>query len=618
MKMAANLVQTLILLLTATLAYASATATDAREACAHRDALRQPFFGDLHIHTKHSHDASSQGTVASPKDAYRFAMGEPMGIQPFDAEGKGLRTLRLERSLDFAGVSDHAELFGEIRICNTPGLEGYGSFVCRVYRGWPRLGAMLFASHGSIRAPRYGFCGDDGEVCAKEVGTVWRDIQEAAEWAYDRSSECRFTSLVGYEWTGVTLPSAANLHRNVFFRNHIVPQAPVTPIEHFPAEEMWAELDRRCRPEEGCEWLAIPHNSNISEERMFRTELLDGTPLTKETAAVRGRSERIVEIYQHKGSSECSAAMSPSDELCGFENLPYDTFTGVRGGRSEAGPMNFTRNALGEGLVQQEKLGANPFAFGFIGSTDTHLGVSGAVSESTFPGHGGATFAAQKLPTGIVDTAEFSPGGLAVIWAEENARDSLFDALQRREVYGTSGPRIVLRFFGGWHYDESLCLLPDRVARAYAGGVPMGGDLPPSTGEASAPRFLLSALQDTGTEREPGVPLERMQVVKVWAAGGSAHEAVFDVAVSGEGGGESLCTTWMDPSFDADQHATYYARVVERPSPRWHARICERKQVTCEAPGSLPDDLRACCDEAWPHTIRERAWSSPIWYTPRP
>jgi hypothetical protein len=595
---------------------ALASTTEAREACEHRDPLRQPFFGDLHIHTKHSHDAASQGTVATPRDAYRFAMGEPLGVQPFDASGKSLRTLRLERPLDFAGVTDHSELFGEIRMCKNPGLPGYDSFVCRVYRGWPRLGATLVAGHASIRAPRYAFCGEDGEHCAAEARSVWQDIQEAAEWAYDRSSACRFTSLVGYEWTATGMPAAANLHRNVFFRSHIVPRDAVSSVEHFPAEEMWAELDRQCDPKDGCEWLAIPHNSNISSETMFRTELLDGTPFTKESAGVRGRSERIVEIYQHKGSSECSAATSPADELCGFENLPYDTFAGVRGGRTQAGPMNFARNALGAGLVQQAKLGANPFAFGFIGSTDTHLGAAGEVSESSFPGHGGATFAAQELPTGLVDTPEFSPGGLAVIWAEENARDSLFDALQRREVYGTSGPRIVLRFFGGWGYDEALCATRNRVALAYSDGVPMGADLTPAPSRRSVPRFMVSALRDAGTVSEPGTPLERLQVVKLWADGETSHEAVFDVASSGTGTGESLCAVWADPAFDAAQHATYYARVLERPSPRWHARICEREQVECSDPGALPDDLRACCDERWPHEIRERAWSSPIWYTP--
>ena len=320
---------------------------------------------------------------------------------------------------------------------------------------------------------------------------------------------------------------------------------------------------------------------------------------------------------KHKGSSECSSAMSPADEFCGFENLPWASFDALRtGARVDAGPLNFVRNALGEGLVQHEAIGANPFAFGFIGSTDTHLAVAGAVSEAKFPGHGGANEPKRELTSGLVDVPEFSPGGLAVIWAEENARDSLFDGLQRREVYGTSGPRIVLRFFGGWQLDDGLCGAPVAVARGYAGGVPMGGRLPLPPAEAAAPRFFVSALQDAGTADEPGTPLDRVQVVKVWAQEGRSHEQVFDLATGGPEGAGSLCRVWTDPAFDAKQHAAYYARVLEQPTARWHARICDREQVECSAPDRLPEDLQACCDPTWPRRIRERAWSSPIWYTP--
>jgi hypothetical protein len=596
---------------------ASALGKDRGRPCDHRDPLRQPLFGDLHIHTKYSHDASSQGTVASPLDAYHFAMGEPLGIQPFDDEGRPLRTLRLERPLDFAGVTDHAELFGEIQICNTPRLPGHDSFVCRIYRGWPKLGALLIASHASLRAPRYDFCGEGGEICIAEARSVWQDIQAAAEATYDRSSACRFTSLIGYEWTATGMPSASNLHRNIFFRNNNVPKDPVTSVEHFPAEPMWAELDRRCREDAGCNWLAIPHNSNISEEGIFRTRLPDGSPLTEETARVRAKNEPIVEIYQHKGSSECSAAVSPADELCGFENLPYDNFRGVKSRiGNQAGPLNFVRSALGEGLVQNEKIGANPFSFGIIASTDTHLGAAGAVSESRFPGHGGATRAAKELPTGLVDVPEFSPGGLAVVWAEENTREVIFDALRRREVYGTSGPRIVMRFFGGWAYEANLCESASRVAAGYAGGVPMGGDLPVPASASGSPRFLLSALQDAGTAAEPGTPLERLQIIKLWAENGEAHERVFDVATATNASSAAICSVWTDPKFDAQQYAVYYARVLEQPTPRWHARICNRERVECTNAEDLPKDLRACCDPSWPRSIQERAWSSPIWYTP--
>ena len=607
------------------LAVTAATATLAadagredREPCEQRDPLRQPFFGDLHIHTRHSHDAASQGTVATPADAYRFARGEPLAIQPFDEDGRSLRTLQLSRPLDFAGVSDHAELFGEIRMCKTPGAPGYDSYVCRVYRGWPTLGGVLVAGHASSRAGRYSMCGDDGEVCRSEARTVWQDIRDAAERAYDRSSACRFTTLIGYEWTATAMPAVANLHRNVFYRSDVVPEDPISSIEAFPAEEMWAQQEQRCRGEDGCDWISIPHNSNISLAQMFRTTLPDGSPLTAETAAVRGQSEPIVEIYQHKGSSECSSSMSPADELCGFENLPWASFDAMRtGARAVPGPLNYVRNALAEGLVQHEALGANPFAFGIIASTDTHLAIAGAVSESTFSGHRGAAEPKRELSRGLVDRPEFSPGGLAVIWAEENSRYALFDALKRREVYGTSGPRIVLRFFGGWGLERTLCDEPDFVARADAVGVPMGGELAGRDGLTASPRFLVSALQDAGTPEAPGASLERVQIVKVWEAGGEPREQVFEAAAAEPTGAGSLCTVWQDPGFDPDQYAAYYARVLEQPTLRWHARICDRAQVDCSAPAELAEDLQACCDPAWPRSIRERAWSSPIWYTPR-
>jgi len=309
--------------------------------------------------------------------------------------------------------------------------------------------------------------------------------------------------------------------------------------------------------------------------------------------------------------------------------------------------MNFTRNALKEGLVQQARLGANPFQFGHVASTDTHLAAAGAVDEDRHPGHGGAgAVAATELPPGLPDDIELNPGGLAVLWAEENSRDALFEAMRRREAYGTSGPRIVVRFFGGWDYPPDLCDGSDFVARGYAAGVPMGGELPARAsvggaggagvrdGGSSGPTFALWALRDAGTARRPGTPLQRIQIVKGWVEDGAARERVYDVAgVAGNGGNgatvdvatctaegqgyDEFCTVWRDPDFDPAAPAFYYARVLENPTCRWSTYVCNANGIDCANPRGVPEDFEPCCDTRYPKTIQERAWTSPIWYTPR-
>jgi hypothetical protein len=281
--------------------------------------------------------------------------------------------------------------------------------------------------------------------------------------------------------------------------------------------------------------------------------------------------------------------------------------------------------------VVQEAAGVNPFKLGVIASTDTHLGAPGAAVEQRFLGHGGAGVPAlEVIPPGLPDKPEYNPGGLAVIWAEENSRDALFDALQRRETYGTSGPRITSRFFAGWDYAQGLCDSPERVARAYAGGVPMGSDLPAPSGTGRAPVFAVFAQKDPGTERYPGTPLQRIQVVKGWVdAQGQSREQVYDVAGGDNGasvdssscaargeGHSSLCAVWRDPQFDADVPAWYYSRVVENPSCRWSQRMCVAAGVNCAEPDTIGEGYEACCAPEHRPVIQERAWSSPIWYTP--
>lgn len=595
--------------------------------CPDRDPLRRAFFGDLHVHTTLSLDAATQGTRLRPRDAYRFARGARVGIQPHDVDGNPLRQLQLARPLDFAGVTDHAELFGELRTCRTPGLPGYDSPICMVYRRWPRLAFFMMNSRNAegADATRFSFCGDENEHCLDAAATPWKETIDAAEEAND---PCSFTSFVAYEWTGA--PLSLNLHRNVIFRNATVPSLPVSSLDATVVSQLWRDLEEKCtRGLEGCEVLAIPHNSNLSGGTMFGDEEETGRPFTAEYVRLRNRSEPLVELVQHKGDSECQLGPGTNDELCTFERLPYDNFGQKFGGvDAEPSRSSFVREALKQGLQLEERFGTNPYELGIIGSTDTHLGTPGYVDETAHPGHGGAgTPATKGGPARLPDDIEFNPGGLAVLWAEENSRDALFDAMKRRETYSTSGPRMTLRFFGGWEYPTRLCDAPDMVAQGYAGGVPMGGRLANPSSEA--PQFVVAAWSDPGIPGAQPVPLERIQIIKGWAKDGATHERVFDLALDESPdevdpatctppteGPRSLCAVWADPEFDPSERAFYYARAVEAPTCRWHTFLCNAAGVTCDDPATVTDALAPCCDERYPATIQERAVSSPIWYSP--
>jgi hypothetical protein len=602
-----------------------------REACTHHDPLRQPFFGDTHVHTAFSFDAWGQGTLARPRDAYRYARGEAIGIQPYDAEGRARRSIRLRRPLDYAVVTDHSDLMGETRICGNETLAGHDSLVCRVVRGFPKLGYMLVNGHVySSEAPeRYSFCGPEGTICRDAARGPWQETREAAETFYDRSAACRFTTFVGYEWTG--MPGGYNVHRNVIFRNAVVQERPTTYIETPSQEGLWSALQRECLDAgTGCDAIAIPHNSNVSGGRMFTTTRADGAPITAEDARTRARLETLVEVTQHKGDSECRP--SAEDPLCDYEKLRYPRMMEMlttSTAPESLPPRIYAREALTEGLLQERRMGANPFHFGLIGASDTHFATPGMVDEDEYVGHAAGTVDARFGVPPFPDRMDFNPGGLGVLWAEENSRDALFAAMRRREAYGTSGPRMRVRFFGGWDYPDALCEEPDFVARGYAGGVPMGGALPPRATDG-APRLAVWALRDPGGSGVPSTPLQRVQIVKGWVEDGEGRERVYEVAGDPANGADvdlasctprgpgfaELCRVWSDPDFDPAAPAFYYARVVENPSCRWNTWVCNAHGVDCADPGAVPRELRACCDPEAPRTIQERAWTSPIWYAP--
>ena len=603
-----------------------------RAPCATQSPQKQAFFGDLHVHTRYSLDASTQGTRTTPAQAYQFARGERIGIQPWTQGGKAQRSLQLSRPLDFAMVSDHAELIGEVYMCNTPEFEGYNSWQCLIYRHWSRGAYYLFNYMATIEQSHLGQCGNNDELCLRAALQPWQATQQAAEDFYDRSADCAFTTFVGYEWTGMDSSNGGNLHRNVVFRSAEVPRLPASFIDEPAAHLLWDSLQDTCKGAgNGCDALVIPHNSNYSAGSMFTGLMDDGAPMTEEYAASRARFEPLVEIMQHKGASECYFAVGVTeDELCAFEQLPKDNIAGFNDPPTPN--TGFVRKVLADGLVIEKALGVNPYQFGVIASTDTHLGTPGAAREDLFLGHGGAGVSAETdVPVGLPDELIYNPGGLAVVWAHENTRDALFDAMRRRETYGTSGPRIISRFFAGWDFSADLCRAPNRIEQAYAGGVPMGSVLSAGPSAQVQPSFLVTASQDAGTPDAPGTPLQRLQVIKGWVdAQGQHHERTIEVAGNADNdatvdlqscaatgsGFADLCTVWVDKDFDPSERAYYYSRVVENPTCRWSQRICAAASVNCALPETVSEGYEGCCDTQHRPIVQERAWSSPIWYSP--
>ena len=646
--------------------------TEDREPCADYESTRRPFYGDLHVHSSYSFDSYTSGQRNDPWGAHRYAMGEPITL-PGPHTGEKIQA-QLRRPLDFVSVTDHAEYLGEINLCT--GAEwslAYFTPLCMMTRADNFYIALMAAGSWSevvgqqagSEKKRIWQCAMPGSDCPGRQVEFWEQMQQAADDFYDRSSECKFTTFIGYEYTDT--PNQFNMHRNVIFRNDRVTKAPIssydTGAENFP--ELWRRLRSECiEAGNGCDVIAIPHNSNLAGGKMFRD------PVNELEVRERLFFEPIVELLQHKAASECrfdrqlGRGVGTADELCTFEQNKTDSlaslavlFGEVMMEKGEPRPLddfarrNLVRNVLKDGLALEQKNGANPFKMGFIGSTDTHSAAPGGAEEDNFVGHLGRRDAGFR---NVQDHIQDGPGGLAVVWAEENSRDSIFAGMRRKETYATSGTRPTVRTFGGWTGDfaASVCEAEDMVDQGYAAGVPMGGDLAARPSDTARPNFLVSALKDAGSEGYPGADLQRIQIVKGWVdANGATHEEIFDVAgdahngasvdpdtcaPTGSGAAE-LCTVWEDPEFDAGQGAFYYTRVLENPTCRWSTHQCiaagvnpfaencteqaAARNAEYNEAGDQGDVFGNCCwTEAnqpfHERTIQERAWTSPIWYQP--
>ena len=578
--------------------------------------LRNVYFGDLHTHTNFSYDAFLNGTRATPDDAYRYAQGEPL------THAAGFE-IQLDRPLDFFAVTDHASFLGMLPAMLDPEQDVFrhpDSELARSIASGALTGTDRQAAYADIRAHTLGT--REGLLDLNVVRSAWRETIAAAERHNDPG---RFTTFIAYEFTGS--PENQNLHRNVIFRGSAAPDVPFSRLDSFNPEELWAWMDRN--REAGIEALAIPHNSNGSNGLMFRLATYAGEPLDAGYAEIRTRNEPLVEITQTKGTSDTHPALSPNDEWADFEIWSYR----IGGGTTPSQPSgSYVREAYLNGLRLEEERGINPFRFGLVGATDNHAG-SGAPTESDYFTAGGRPQRGASIPfdpprpDGSLYSA--SPlgairgaSGLTGVWAEENTRESIFDAFRRKETFATTGPRMRVRFFAGYDYPADLADDPDLVAAAYAGGVAMGGEL--VAPGRRVPKFLVWANRDPASN-----PLARLQVIKGWIEGGEAHERVYDVAcsdgmsvdpdthrcpdngaivdlgtcaASDDAGDAELRTLWTDPDFDPTERAIYYVRVLENPSCRWSTWEAVRAGVE-----PRPD---------LPATIQERAWSSPIWVTP--
>ena len=578
-------------------------------------------WGDTHLHTAISVDAGTMCRVGQ-EDAFRFARGEEITTT------HGLRA-RLSRPLDFLVISDHAEMYGlmpqllsgdpEI-LATEKGRKWYNELTSgdndRVFATAMEIVASLSKKDPPIKSDQ-------------AVRNAWRAYTALAD-KYNEPG--RFSAIIGFEYTTM---GGNNLHRNVLFRGDATAANRLVPFSQFDSqnpEDLWRFL-AKFQQDTGAEVLAIPHNGNLSNGRMFSVETFDGKPLSRELAELRASLEPIVEVTQIKGDSEAHPMLSPNDEFADYETWDRSNLNGTEVKKPGMLQYEYAREALKTGLKLERKLGVNPFKFGMIGSTDSHTGMATAEEENFFGKHSGVEpephrweheVIAAPDPKLTVMGWQQAASGYAAVWAADNTREAIFDAMKRKETYATTGSRMTVRFFGGWDFTaaDAQSRLPAGVG--YAKGVPMGGDLRQAPA-GKAPSFLVAAMKDAYSGN-----LDRIQIVKGWMdADGNTREQVYDVVWSGDRkpgadgklppvgntvnvakatwdnsiGAPELISVWTDPDFDAKQSAFYYARVIEIPTPRWTAYEAQRFGVKMAA------DV--------PMTTQERAYTSPIWYTPR-
>ena len=585
------------------------------------------YFGDTHLHTSYSTDAGLFGATIGPEEAYRFAKG-------YEVTASGGTKTRLSRPLDFLVVADHAENLGLAPMMaenNPMVLENeWGKKITAHYKKG-ELGKAYAMWGARVTQSKDPFAGN-----TKMAKTMWGRIIDAAE---KNNEPGKFTAFIGFEWTST--PSGSNMHRNIIFRDNGDIARKVLPFSVYDSEnpeDLWVYLDK-IEKNAGAHVFAIAHNGNLSNGLMFDdVKYGTTTPIDAAYAKKRMQREPLYEVTQMKGDSESNPNLSPNDEFADFETWDKGSFQAAK----EEGmrEKEYAREAYKRGLQYEKKLGVNPFKFGLIGSTDSHTALSSttednfygkvsAVEPGTQHGRWGEKITGYLPDPKGRDYALYarhtSASGLAAIWSKENTRESLWNSMLKKEVYATTGTRMKVRIFAGWNFVNNDINRPDFANNGYKNGVPMGGDLS-SAPKGKVPKFLIKALKDPDWAN-----LDRIQVIKGWTSkDGKAHERVYDVAVSsgrviGSNGRckEKVGTTvnvekayfdnsigeptlqafWQDPDFNADQRAFYYVRVLEIPTPRWTTYDAAYFKVP------RPKDV--------PASIQERAYTSPIWYTPK-
>ena len=579
---------------------------------------KEVFFGDTHLHTRNSADAWSMGNLnLTPGDAYRFAQGSPVLAH------NGMQ-VQLRRPLDFLVVSDHAEYLGAFYRFNVNDSLITKTDVGRQWQTYVEEGdlAKFFGAFVNSMQNKE----EDPALPAAVRQTVWSGVAKTA----DRHNKPGvFTAFSGYEWTSMI--SGNNLHRVVVFKDDadkVSQMIPFSGQDSLDPRDLWQAL-ANYETATGGEVLSIAHNGNLSNGMMFPDETVGGSPIDEAYASLRARFETVYEVTQVKGDGEAHPVLSPDDEFADFENWDWDNIGRTQKKEDWMLPQEYARGALKRGLRFEDELGVNPFKIGLIGSTDGHNSISTPEEDNFFGKFPESEPGPARLENAMAldrlwQNSLLVASGYAAVWAKENTRAAIFDAIKRREVYATTGSRIKVRFFSGWEFDETDIHRPAMLDIAYGTGVPMGGDLSKAK-RGQVPKFLVIAAMDAD-----GARLDRIQIIKGWMdKAGKLQEKVYDVAWSDDRkldkrtgklpavgntvdvenatylntiGAPQLSTYWEDPDFDRAERAFYYARVLEIPTPRWTTYDSAYFNV------DLKDEV--------PSSIQDRAYTSPIWYTP--